>query len=239
MGLLETRRVKIPRGLLPAVVVLSGLLIVSVHEPAVALVSVRSGCTWLTGWPKALDEVRNSCTTYGVATGTQENVYEIVFDDREKFEKLWPILLTVRTPASPLRLSPFGKPSAWGLFSNAKPTVRIWGPSEGVTIAPSEAEKRPWDTDQLVKEGKALRPSPPWPADIVSANGELPEYVQALEEEGRLKWVPGDRDCLDRGFLFRARIDLELVVDGSVIDLNRTHLPSDGTIIDRRFDPKP
>jgi hypothetical protein len=36
-------------------------------------------------------------------------------------------------------------------------------------------------------------------------------------------------------------VDLAFVVDRSVIDLNRAQLPSNGAIIDRRFDfgPKP
>lgn len=226
---------KIPKTVARIALLLAGSLIVSVHPPAVALVSVRSDCTWPTAWPKALDEVRHSCRTYGVATGTQETIYEIVFDDRDKFDRLWTALMTVRTPGSPLRLSPIEPPKEGALLSNAKPTVRIYGPPDGVTIAPSEAEKQPWDTEQLMKAGKALRSSPPWPSNIVSASGALPEYVQATEKDGRLEWVPADRDRRDGGFLNRARIDLELVVDGSIIDLNRTPLPDECTIVDRRF----
>lgn len=224
--------------LLPAVVILSGFLIVSVHQPSVALVMTHEGCTWPTDWPKALDEVRNSCFTIEVATGIQENIYEIVFDNREKFEKLWPVLLRVKTPGGALRLFRLNGPSTSWLTSDAQPAVRIFGPSEGVTMLPTAGDERP-DIDRLLKEGKALRSSPPWPAEIVSPTGALPEYVQALEVDGRLTWVPCDRDHRERGFLHRARVDLELVVDGSVIDLNRTQLPSNGAIIDRRFDPVP
>jgi len=37
-----------------------------------------------------------------------------------------------------------------------------------------------------------------------------------------------------RGFIYRARVDLTLVVDGQVIDLNRIRLPADTLVIDRR-----
>ena len=56
-----------------------------------------------------------------------------------------------------------------------------------------------------------------------------------VEKDGRLTWVPGDRDHRVRGRLHRARVDLQLIVDGNVIDLNRIPLPTDGSIIDRRF----
>ena len=38
--------------------------------------------------------------------------------------------------------------------------------------------------------------------------------------------------------MYRARIDLELVVDGKIIDLNRIQIPSDAPIIDKRFPAK-
>jgi hypothetical protein len=239
MGVVESSHGRTLRSVLPGVLALSAFLIVCVHRTSVALVRIRAGCAWPADWPRELDEVRNSCRTIEFAAGTQENIYEIVFDNRENFEKLWPVLLTVKTPGAPLRLRRIDYFPTGSLMNNAMPAVRIFGPAYGVTTMLPEAGNEPRDVERLLKEGKALRPSPPWPKEIISANGELPEYVQSHEEEGRLTWVPSDRNCLERGFLFRARVDLELVVDGSVIDLNRTQLPSDDAIIDRRFDPKP
>ncbi|MEK6798677.1 MAG: hypothetical protein AABZ12_06920 [Planctomycetota bacterium] len=242
MGLLKPRPRTNPRGVLPVILVLAGFMIVTNDKASVALVRTQDGCTWPGDWPKALDQVQNSCRTIEWMAGIQENIYEIVFDDREKFEKLWPILLMVKSPGAPLRLFKaeiLPDLPERVLTSNARPAVRIFAPAyDGIAMFPGVAGERE-DIDRLLEEGKALRSSPPWPAGIVSANGELPEYVQAPEEEGRLKWVPADRDYIDRGFLFRARVELELVVDGSVIDLNRTELPSNGPMIDRRFQPKP
>lgn len=69
-------------------------------------------------------------------------------------------------------------------------------------------------------------------------DGGLPQYVVSeKQDDGSLKWVAADpyADAKPRGFYNRARIDVELVIDGRIIDLNRTRLPADGVIVDRRF----
>lgn len=238
MPMTEIRRLKNPKGLFPAMFVLSALLILSFHQVSTALVSGHPGCTWPADWPKALDEISNSCRTIEIAAGNQEDVFEIVFDNREKFENLWSVLLTVKTPGAPFRLSTVGSPTI-SIFSNAKPTLRIFAPAYSAVIIPSQVSNESPDVERLLKDGKAFRPIPPWPKELISATGELPEYVQFVQEGGRRTWVASDRDHKQRGFLHRARVDFELVVDGSVIDLNRIQLPSDGPIIDRRFDPIP
>ncbi|MFG0295852.1 MAG: hypothetical protein ACF8PG_08080, partial [Maioricimonas sp. JB045] len=96
----------------------------------------------------------------------------------------------------------------------------------------------PPDWDQLVRDGKALRVQAPWPESLAGKDGELPQYVVSeKQEDGTLKWVAADpyADAKPRGFYFRARIDVELVVDGDIIDLNRTRLPAEAVIVDRRF----
>ncbi len=81
-----------------------------------------------------------------------------------------------------------------------------------------------------------LRTGPPWPAELVSPKGELPEFVTSVDEDGKLRWVdPRTAGGKGRGFLYRARVDLELVIDGQVIDLNRIPLPTDTPVVDQRF----
>ena len=81
-----------------------------------------------------------------------------------------------------------------------------------------------------------LKAGPPWPADLASAAGELPEYITAKAVDVMLKWVPAKRNAAEvSGFLHRARVDLELVVDGNVIDLNRIALPRGTPVVDKRF----
>ena len=97
-------------------------------------------------------------------------------------------------------------------------------------------------TIRLLKEGKlkTLSAEPPWPTNIISASGELPEYVVSKEEDGIARWIAADLEK-DRkenkisGFYYRARVDLELVVDGQIIDLDSMQLPDNTPIRDKRF----
>ena len=97
-------------------------------------------------------------------------------------------------------------------------------------------------------DGKVLKIGPPWPDYIKSESGALPEYV--FYNNG--KWAPYDpnvkkdppMDFKEEILLklkfppIRARIDIELIVDGNIVDLNRIPLPADTQIIDKRFQAK-
>jgi len=199
---------------------LSALLCVSLV--ARALVETDSQGRWPSSWPQSLEPLRDHARTIGIASGTQEDIYEITFADRGEFEKAWPSLIALKTPGAPLRLYRVGALPAGGLGqleSNAAPTVRIYAPPPCETVGPN---------------GQKLRPSPPWPKELIGPNGELPEFVRDEVRDGKLTWVaatPGTDD----GFHYRARIDIDLVIDGQVIDLNRIALPHDTPIVDRRF----
>lgn len=87
----------------------------------------------------------------------------------------------------------------------------------------------PWDL-------KLLRIGPPWPDYIKSESGALPEYV--VYENGKL--APWDFDggrslSKESSQVMRCRADIELIVDGQIVDLNRIALPADTPIIDKRF----
>ena len=63
----------------------------------------------------------------------------------------------------------------------------------------------------------------------------MPEYV--VDQNG--KWAPyTEKDPKERN-MRRARIDIELIVDGDIVDLNRIPLPADTPIIDKRFKEQP
>jgi len=84
-----------------------------------------------------------------------------------------------------------------------------------------------------------LHTGPPWPAEIFSTNGALPEFVLAREVEGKLRWVAADyqkdkKENKITGFYYRARVDLEIVIDGQVIDWNSIRLPAGTPIHDER-----
>ena len=55
------------------------------------------------------------------------------------------------------------------------------------------------------------------------------------EEPRGFMWIPDAVRKPPRGSMYRVRTEIELVVDGRIIDLNRILLPPDTPIIDRRF----
>jgi hypothetical protein len=124
--------------------------------------------------------------------------------------------------------------------------VRIYAPARGLAgggdLAVDELKKSREEGTEKYKEtmegyisqGKLLKTEGPFPESIVLDNGELPEYVAVRKIEGRMSWAPLEPGDKDVGFHYRARIDLELVEDGKIIDLNRIKLPSTATIIDKR-----
>jgi len=208
-----------------------------------AAVFIEKRGSWPEDWPEVLEPLRETSKTIGVGTGIQENIYEIPIADRETFEKVWPEILKLRTPGSPLTLyrAGGGDHPSWGQFvSNQRAAIRIFAPSGGIATAGNvEIDvNNPPDWEQLIRDGMALRAQAPWPESLAGKDGELPQYVVSeKQEDGTLKWVAADpyADAKPRGFYFRARIDVELVVDGDIIDLNRTRLPAEAVIVDRRF----
>jgi hypothetical protein len=201
---------------------------------------------WPDSWPKELESYRGQARTLEFASGIQENVYEIRFENREAFEKLWPIILKLKDKQAPLRLRRIEKPFKKGLlFKSDKPAVRVYS-----HVYPA------WPI--YFPGGRELRPAaPPWPDSIMLPTGVLPEYVSISEDgstwipaeretPGDFKWGRVERDFMWslvkeeklRGPMYRARTEIELVVDGTIIDLNRILLPPDTPIIDRRFQEK-
>ena len=226
-------------------IILGGLL---ASASCFAVVSVYSNGVWPKSWPKELEPYRKKARTYGVAHGIHESVHEISFNKREDFEKAWPHILKVKSKGGSVILDI--SPSTYSVCgSTMGPGIRILASSEGSGTSaapPSDSEDYAdylcevntemdkvksggqCDSDRLIREGKMLRVGPPWPNYIMSADGELPEYVRAKYINGKQKWVPADVGI-------RARIDIMLVVDGKIIDLNRIPLPENTSIVDKRF----
>ena len=187
------------------------------------MVIVTETGTWPVSWPIELSPYRTQAKTFEIGARNQENVYEIRFERREEFEKLWPIILKLKDKKAPLRLRSIEKPIKKGrLFNSDKPVVRVFS-----YVYPAWPSYRPG--------GRKLRPGPPWPDSIKSPTGELPEYV-TISEDGNT-WIPVEKKR-PRVVMHRARTEIELVVDGTIIDLNRILLPPDTPIIDRRFQEK-
>jgi hypothetical protein len=184
------------------------------------MVETTDSGRWPASWPKELEPYREHAKTIGVHAGSQEDVFEISFRSREQFEKIWPSILTLKSEGAPLTLITAGSAPGWaGLFDNNEPLVRIY--------APSYTSRHP------TPDGKTIWPAPPWPYSAYLPNGHLPEYVWLSDD--KTTWVPADVNHNPmKGFEFRARIEIELVIDGQIINLNRVRLPGDTPIIDKR-----
>jgi hypothetical protein len=212
--------------------------------PGWALVETANTGQWPADWPEELEPFRERAQTIGVATGLQMNIYQISCETHEEFQSIWPTILGLKSRGGTLTLYYAGSEApGWPSCSNEEACVRIFAPAGGITRSrPPEGVPEPevpadptyQDLQKLVEAGMALNAAPPWPESAYLPNGELSEYVTSEWADGRLTWVPAEMGGEFRGFLHRARVDIELVVDGDVIDLNFAHLPADTRIIDKR-----
>jgi hypothetical protein len=192
---------------------------------AAAFVSIHEGGQWPAGWPSQLEPYRNRARTFEIGTGgVRENVYEIRFEKVEDFELIWPTILELRSVGASLRVcnvEESGQERKEVLPNNA-PVVRIYAPVYG-----SSAQK---------PGGKVLPVGPPWPQSIMLPDGTLPEYV-AISEDG-MQWVPAVGK-VPNGFRHRARVEIELVADGRILDFNRILVPRETPIVDKRTSSEP
>ena len=166
------------------IVVLALFVVLFGALDARALIIPSNEGKWPATWPKELESLRKRSKTLDVATGIQEHIYTIPFETGEEFEKFWPILVALRTPGSPLTLSRAGQSdTGWGDFvSNAKPSVRIKGPTGGyaggTTTIGGQIDLKELDAGTMLFAGS------PWPKDLLGPKGELPEYVTAVPVDG-------------------------------------------------------
>ena len=175
------------------------------------LLMSRSRGTWPNHWPKELETLRDQSSTNNYMTLDSCTVYEIPFQDRAQFERVWPHLLKLMTPGSKLILED-GPSSTLGQ-STMQAGVRLDCP--------------PYGSEFRTPSGKRISLGPPWPDSARLPSGELPEYV----EMSRGEWVPHDKSPKR----VRARLDILLVCDGAVVDLNRIPLPHNASVEDRRY----
>jgi hypothetical protein len=211
-----------------------------------AIVFTHNRGIWPADWPQALEPLRSSAQTVEMGTGIQEDQYWIPVADRETFVRIWPAVLSLRTSNGTLTLKSVTPERRDAFLNDSVPAIVIRAPahrsysvSREIQIAPGERV----NYSQFISEGRALKAAPPWPNSLVGPDGSLPEYVRRHEDEqGHLSWVAVDelKDAQEKrlhGFHHRAQIDLELVIDGSVIDLNQLRLPEKCVIIDHRAKP--
>ena len=211
-----------------ALAVVSASLIAAV---CFAMYDVAERGLWPDSWPKQLDPLRPQART--LAHG-QHTVYEIPFAQRAEFESAWPHILTVKSSQAPLVL--LSSPDKW-LGHSIAAGVRIRCPPTGQRVT-FQGTNYPPGSESAIPDGKLLRVGPPWPDDIKSSSGALPEY--AIIDNG--KWRAFEKKDFggpNERTIRRARTEIELIVDGDIVDLNRIPLPPDTPIIDKRFKEGP
>lgn len=201
-------------------IVFSALILLAFGQGAAGLISVSDKGRWPSDWPAALEPCREKARTIMVATGIQEDVHEIRLASRDEFERIWPVLCWLKSEGGTLTLlSASTSDKGYAAFgkSDQPTTVRILAYTGGKSSKPG---------------GKKLSCSPPWPESAYLPDGNLPEYV-TISEDGQTWVSASDRDA-SKGFLMRARVDLQIVVDSEIVDLNRLRMPADTPIIDKR-----
>ncbi|MHC4569570.1 MAG: hypothetical protein ACYTE3_27920 [Planctomycetota bacterium] len=209
--------------------VVAASIVVCAVSSVYALFSVGEYGEWPASWPKELEPLRKQSRTLSDGMHCLE-IYEIPFTDREQFESAWPHILKVKSNKAPLKLlsSPYHRTSV-----PIKAGVRILAPRTA-TLVFFEGAHCPPEAKPTANGGKALTLGPPWPDYIKSESGSLPGYIEYDYRKG--KWVPYDpnRQTSLLGPM-KSRVDIELIVDGQIVDLNRIPLPADTLIIDKRF----
>lgn len=211
-----------------SIIVLVASIIAMAASISFALYGVTDKGGWPKNWPTELEPLRNQSRTL---THSQYKIHEIPFACNEDFEAAWLHILAVKSKEAPLIL--LRSPNKYRNFGETiKAGVRILSPRTGTLVTP-EGSLYPPGAESVIPEGKFLRIGPPWPDHIKSESETLPEYV--INENG--KWAAYDLNVKKdpSRYLRRARIDIELVVDGDIVDLNRIPLPANTPIIDKRF----
>jgi len=227
----EKRDLKLERMAFGILVVVIGLA-----HPSIADVAIWSEGDWPEDWPEELEPYREKARTIDFASLISETTYEIPFDSRDTFEKLWPVILSVKDKGAPIVL--VSEPSKKESLFRVKAGVRIVCPTTAPTAAESrkaveefiDPEDRHWVEGFPLDEADGRPTGPPWPDYIYDENGNLPEY--AAHRDGRWKASTGEER--NGSFMMRVRTEIHLVVDGEIVDLNRIKLPPDTPIVDRR-----
>jgi hypothetical protein len=197
----------------------SAFLVLIILSPATfAITRIEETGRWPQSWPKELEPLRQNARTIETATMIHEDIYEIHFKDRDTFERSWPLLIGLKSKGGPLIINKVesSPPNQVVIFSNDVPAVRIF-------------------TSPAGSGSGGLTVGPPWPSSAMTPEGRLSEYVGSGEVNGKKTWIPATPGKGFQGFMFRARVDVELIIDGKIIDLNRIRIPSDTPIIDKRW----
>lgn len=199
-----------------------------------ALWRVSNTGNWPKSWPAELEPLRSQSRTLHHSRYT---MYHVPFTDREQFEAAWPHFLSIASEDTPLTLSR-GHESWTAVDFDAGVVISTPNIGQLVVLGDKNDAVYPPGAESSIPGGEFLRVGPPWPDEIRDASGKLPEYVVP---DGQ-KWRPiTAQDMRDDPISAirsrRARTEIQLIVDGKIVDLNRIQIPAN--VVDKRFGEKP
>ena len=191
-------------------------------QSASAAVFIRYTGDWPETWPKALEPLRKQSKTYrrGIPL-TEETVYVIAIHNKAEFKRAWDALLKVKSAQAPITLldKSSGRPSPGSEIDLENfPVIRVRAPNRGGVGHPG---------------GQTLKFGPPWPKRLRNDDGSLPEFVHFVQAGDRIDWAAGKGGS----FSYRCRTELEVVVDGEIIDYGSITIPEGTSVVDRRETP--
>ena len=188
------------------------------------------GGDWPTNWPEELEPYRERAesTIWGVIPGVVTQYYLIEFQTRDEFESVWPAILRLKSKGAPITLKTPDKPKT----DPNDPHVVYDKPQVWIICPPPDDDVR-YD---LLPDGTYTLIGP-WTKDFESSDGALPRRVVKRKKD--CKWIAWDGkhsydDYEAPAKILQARVELQLYVDGEVVNLNRVRLPEDTPIIDKR-----
>jgi hypothetical protein len=164
---------------------------------------------WSADWPKELEPYRKRASSMSERPIGGGVVYTIPFADQRDFEKMWPVILSLKSKGAPLILRSGGveMKRQWNFGSTPEPQS---GDSSALRV--SRTEQRPEGVYPGVK--------------IFAPQASL--FPKG--SSGHVNAAASDRSTMGR-----STVEVELFVgDGQVVDLNRIRLPEETPIVDRR-----
>ncbi|MDM8004712.1 MAG: hypothetical protein QUV05_00970 [Phycisphaerae bacterium] len=205
----------------PVVMVCSGV--------SFAVIFFEDRGAWSSDWSKELEPCRARASTISEQPIGGGEVYTIPFADRGDFEKIWPVLVTLKSKGAPLILRSGGVEvrRRCPVFSDV--SLDLSGVKKDDSAEPDD-----WISAvrlrTVAKESKEYCAG--WP---VGTYPGVKIYAPSTSCYAKGSSAYAGAEAQDHSTMGRSTTVIELFVgDGKVIDLNRIRLPAETPIVDNR-----
>ena len=201
---------------------IAAMMILFAAPIAYTMMMCLSEGLWPADWPKALEPLRDRAETCHFMGSNEGMIYNIPFESRVEFEKLWPVLLSLKGKGEPLYLftidPPVTDPEDMRVV-HTTPQIHISCPMLG-------RYRKNFNGSYELTSSR----------DVASELLVKSISKSIAETEYKGQWAPlhPGTDSKEFGLLDLARVELTLYVDGEIIDLKRIRFPKDTPFIDRR-----